>query len=329
MDLLAAYASSDEEDVRPVNSAPEVVLPLSKQSALAVNAKTLTLNQPLGQALAPVLGPQNPYQRHNSLQVGAGKEIVTGVVETTAMEDFCFDEVYNAQQFRSTDPLYKNAPKRKAKTNFNKDVGDAQEHGIWAPQKNENTFWVATSTPEITQEQKDLIAENEAKKAKRNTEDDEEIDFDRMVERKVAHLLPPRLQPGQKAVEPKTVFMDKEEYDYQGRSWIEHSRELKADDGDHDVYLPKKAIHQWEGHTKGVQAIELFPKYGHLLLSGSLDSTVRIWDVYNERKCKRIYEGHTNAVRGINFAPDGKSFLTCSFDRFIRLWDTETVQVLL
>ncbi|KDO25516.1 hypothetical protein SPRG_08731 [Saprolegnia parasitica CBS 223.65] len=327
MDLLAAYAaSSDEEEVaRPsvsINSAPDVLLPLATSMALAPNAKTLALNQPIGTSMAPVLGPKNPYMRHNPLQVGAGKEIVTGVVEATAMEDFCFDEVYHAQQFRqaTTDPLYKKAPKRKVDPNFVKDVGSEADHGVWAPQK--------TRARTVSDAQKALIAENEAKRAKRVTDDDDEVDFDRMIERKVAHLLPPRLQPGQKAVEPKTAYLDREEYDYQGRSWLEHPRELKADDGQHDVFLPKKAIHQWEGHTKGVQAIELFPKYGHLLLSGSLDSTVRIWDVYNERKCKRIYQGHTNAVRGINFAPDGKTFLTCSFDRFIRLWDTETGQVL-
>ncbi|EQC40369.1 hypothetical protein SDRG_02268 [Saprolegnia diclina VS20] len=337
MDLLAAYAaSSDEEEVaRPsvsINSAPDVLLPLATSMALAPNAKTLALNQPIGTSMAPVLGPKNPYMRHNPLQVGAGKEIVTGVVEATAMEDFCFDEVYHAQQFRqaTTDPLYKKAPKRKVDPNFVKDVGSEADHGVWAPQKNKSTFWVPSDVEAgtISDAQKALIAENEAKRAKRVTDDDDEVDFDRMIERKVAHLLPPRLQPGQKAVEPKTAYLDREEYDYQGRSWIEHPRELKADDGQHDVFLPKKAIHQWEGHTKGVQAIELFPKYGHLLLSGSLDSTVRIWDVYNERKCKRIYQGHTNAVRGINFAPDGKTFLTCSFDRFIRLWDTETGQVL-
>ncbi|OQR86655.1 pre-mRNA-processing factor [Achlya hypogyna] len=332
MDLLAAYASSDEDETPrvTVNSAPEVLLPLATSTALAPSAKTLALNQPVGHSLAPVLGPKNPYVRHNPLQVGAGKEIVTGVVETTEMEDFCFDEAYHAQQFRSTDPLYKKAPKRKVVPNMDKDVGTEAEHGIWAPQKNDNTFWVASDAEKdtLSDAQKKLLAENETKRLKRNTEDDDEVNFDRMVERKVAHLLPPRLQPGQKAVEPKSAYLDREEYDYQGRSWIEHPRELKADDGDHPVYLPKKAIHQWEGHTKGVQAIELFPKYGHLLLSGSLDSTVRIWDVYNERKCKRIYQGHTNAVRGINFAPDGKTFLTCSFDRFIRLWDTETGQVL-
>ncbi|POM59915.1 Pre-mRNA splicing factor, partial [Phytophthora palmivora] len=155
---------------------------------------------------------------------------------------------------------------------------------------------------------------------------DEEMDFDRMVEKKTGHLLPARLKAGQKALEGKSTFMGDQEYDYQGRAWVEPPRTLKPDDGDHQVFLPKKCVHKWTGHTKGVQTIELFPKYGHLLLSGSMDNTVRIWDVYNERKCQRVYEGHSGAVRAINFSNDGKQFLSCGFDRFIQLWDTETGQ---
>ncbi|ETV90526.1 hypothetical protein H310_14715 [Aphanomyces invadans] len=336
MDLLAAYASSDDEassttkvtTLAVVNSTPDVLVPLRKTELLAANAKVLTLNQPIAATSARVLGPQNPFQRHAPVQVGAGREIVTGVVERTEMEDFCFDEEYNQQQFRHAGPPQPKRPKTKACATYQKDVGSEAEHGIWAPFSKENMFWVPSDKERgtMTEAQKELLAENEAKKASRNREEEADMDFDRMIERKVAHLLPPRLAAGATAMEPKTAYLDEEEFDYQGRSWVDqYPRDLKP--GEHKVYLPKKPLFQFEGHTKGVQAIELIPKYGHLCLSGSLDGTVRIWDMNNEHKCKRIYQGHKDAVRAINFAPDGKTFLTASFDRYLRLWDTETGQV--
>ena len=70
---------------------------------------------------------------------------------------------------------------------------------------------------------------------------------------------------------------------------------------------------------------------------------VKIWDVMGDRELKRTYSGHTGAVRSIAFrcarlffivdifsfsmsSNDGSKFLSASFDRHIRLWDTETGQ---
>jgi hypothetical protein len=45
--------------------------------------------------------------------------------------------------------------------------------------------------------------------------------FDLMVERKMAHLLPPRLErENTEAVKPTTVFHQHKEIDYQGQLWI-------------------------------------------------------------------------------------------------------------
>ena len=37
--------------------------------------------------------------------------------------------------------------------------------------------------------------------------------------------------------------------------------------------------------------------------------------------------GHGKAVRDVSFNRDGSKFLSCGYDRYIKLWDTETGQL--
>lgn len=120
----------------------------------------------------------------------------------------------------------------------------------------------------------------------------------------------------------------KDPLDYQGRSFLHAPHDvgvnLRSRSHPDRCFLPKAHIHTWTGHTKGVSAIRLVPKTAHLLLSGSMDSRVKLWEVYNERRCIRTYFGHRQAVKDVAFNNTGAQFISAAYDRYIKLWDTET-----
>jgi pre-mRNA-processing factor 17 len=128
-------------------------------------------------------------------------------------------------------------------------------------------------------------------------------------------------------------FHGKSQTDYQGRSWVEAPRGKRAMDmddlGDHRCHLPSRLVHTFHGHNKGVNTVDLFPGTGHLLLSGDMDGGLKVWDVYGTRSCKRTYKGHTLGVRQARFSADGSMFASVSFDKSVKVWNTETGQCLL
>lgn len=365
MDLLQSYTDTNDDDGdQNPNSSPDSspvrALPAKSSApkvddtalALAVAGVKRTLATPLDptqhvvgynptydQLWAPIYGPAHPYAKDGLAQGLRNHKL--GFVEDASIEPFVFDEQYNTFQsygyaadpsasnyVGDTDKLKENdgisvynisqheMKKRKIETKKDREEdaeGDEFERtelenpasDAWLL-KNKKSPWAGKKEgiqTDLSEEQKKYAEEHAKKK-----------------EEKVGNH-----DKGESVVD-KTTFHGKEERDYQGRSWIAPPKDAKAKN-DH-CYIPKRLVHTWSGHTKGVSAIRFFPKHGHLILSAGMDTKVKIWDVFNSGKCMRTYMGHSKAVRDICFTNDGTKFLTAAYDKNIKYWDTETGQVI-
>jgi WD40 repeat protein len=80
------------------------------------------------------------------------------------------------------------------------------------------------------------------------------------------------------------------------------------------------------GHQETVTSIEFSPD-GQMLLSGSLDRTVKLWSV-RDGILVRSFTGHQGGINAISFAPDGQHFASVGNDGTSRLWQTNTGQLL-
>ncbi|KAI1740708.1 hypothetical protein F4680DRAFT_83907 [Xylaria scruposa] len=77
-----------------------------------------------------------------------------------------------------------------------------------------------------------------------------------------------------------------------------------------------------EGHSRAVRTMAFSPNSRHLV-SGSKDSTVRIWDVATG-ECSNVLQGHRNEVYSVAFSPNGELVVSSSFDGDIRIWNMKT-----
>eukprot|EP01111_Echinosteliopsis_oligospora_P010555 TRINITY_DN3313_c0_g1_i1.p1 TRINITY_DN3313_c0_g1~~TRINITY_DN3313_c0_g1_i1.p1 ORF type:complete len:552 (+),score=106.48 TRINITY_DN3313_c0_g1_i1:168-1823(+) len=73
------------------------------------------------------------------------------------------------------------------------------------------------------------------------------------------------------------------------------------------------------GHNGPVWALTI--ANGHTLLSGSSDTTIKVWDLITY-KCKHTLVGHQGIVHALSSI--GNRLFSGSSDKFIRVWDLET-----
>src|SRR5262249_34581175 len=80
------------------------------------------------------------------------------------------------------------------------------------------------------------------------------------------------------------------------------------------------------GHTSAVYAVAFSPD-GKMVVSGSGDRTLRVWDVVSGQSLRTL-QGHTSDVNAVAFSPDGKMVVSGSYDGTLRVWDVSSGQSL-
>jgi pre-mRNA-processing factor 17 len=247
----------------------------------------MNVNIPYSDMTLPMQGPENPFGDRNRF---LNQNALAGHVEEQAMTEHAFrtqhltHSILGYSQNPSVDP---SAPailgsveaaeannyamldsvripsakrkelkrKRKQKGDLEVVDGDDAYVGPWASWSGEEPVEVV---PEGEEEAGDESSGSEA--------------GDTIVKK----LKPKRGAPGQET----SVFHGKSMTDYQGRTYISpplgEVPHIQSEPGSQESFIPKVCVHTWTGHTNGVSVIRLFPETGHLLLSGAMDTKIKV-----------------------------------------------------
>ncbi|KAF2090873.1 WD40 repeat-like protein [Saccharata proteae CBS 121410] len=88
----------------------------------------------------------------------------------------------------------------------------------------------------------------------------------------------------------------------------------------------KKARFKENAHTDAVNCLAFHPSWESILVTGSADKSIGIWDMRCMDKKIHSYEGHTQAVLNLEWHPTDHAILaSSSYDKRIMMWDASRI----
>jgi len=87
-----------------------------------------------------------------------------------------------------------------------------------------------------------------------------------------------------------------------------------------------KATYSVEAHKAEVNCLAFNPFSEHLLLTGSADQTVALWDMRNLKEKLHTFESHRDQVFSVAWSPFSETvFASCAGDRRVNIWDMSKI----
>jgi len=117
-------------------------------------------------------------------------------------------------------------------------------------------------------------------------------------------------------------------------AWHNHHPHLFASCGDDKMVLiwdtrskdRTKASHSIEAHKGEVNCLAFNPFSEFLLVTGSADKTVALWDLRNLKSKLHSFESHVEQIFNVSWAPFNETILgSCGADRRVNIWDLSRI----
>lgn len=89
-------------------------------------------------------------------------------------------------------------------------------------------------------------------------------------------------------------------------------------------FFNEKAV--FFAHNDGANSVRFMPHQPAVIISGGKDGYLRLWNAFTGEKINAI-PAHNYAIYSIVFTQDGRHFITCSRDKSIKVWETESFKV--